>query len=322
MIGLDTSHVSTFANLLHNPFEPFHIPGAKVVAAFSGGSPDMPVSISRVGGFTAELRDRHGVAILDSPQRVADACDLIFIHASDGRTHPELFRAVAGRGKPVFLDKPFAISASDAEEIFKIAEATGTRVFGSSAFRYADDLVNALTSIRESGERIETCRVRCWLPIQETQGRYFWYGIHAAEMLLAIMGPGVRDVEASGDADRDTIVVRHRDGRESHIDGSRSDGTFEIRLQTDRRQLLVNLASSMPALSARILWTALDVLTEGSFPRVWSATLAGSVAGPRRGRAFDPAPAETIEIVRVLDAAQRSYASRERVPVEQLVLQE
>ena len=104
----------------------------------------MEISISRVSGFTNELRTMYGVPIMDSPEAVADASDLILILASDGRLHLGLFKSVVGRGKPVFVDKPFAISADDAEEIFKIAADTGTHVFASSGFRYADGLVAAL----------------------------------------------------------------------------------------------------------------------------------------------------------------------------------
>src|SRR5262249_49730212 len=106
LIGLDTSHASTFTSILHNANDPFHIPGAKVVAAYPGGSPDMPVSISRVAGFTHELKNRYGVRIADSPEDVAENSDLIFILSSDGRTHPGLLRSVVGCSKPVFLDKP------------------------------------------------------------------------------------------------------------------------------------------------------------------------------------------------------------------------
>jgi hypothetical protein len=64
-----------------------------------------------------------------------------------------------------------------------------------------------------------------------------------------------------------------------------------------------------------VLWAALDVLTGGQFPKLWGAALAGSVSGPRPGRAFDPDGKETFEIVRLLDAAQRSYGSQQRVVV-------
>ena len=313
LVGLDTSHAPTFTKILHDPYDPFHIPGAKVVAAYPGGSADMEISISRVGAFAGELRDKYGVQILDAPEKVAEVCDLVLILASDGRTHPALFRAVAKYGKPVFVDKPFAILVRDAQEIFAISKETGTRVFGSSAFRYADGLVSALYSIRDAGERVKTCRIRYWLQIQETQGRYFWYGIHGAEMLLATMGRGVREVQVSSSADQDSITVWHEDGRESCMVGSRDDGEFRLSIETDRRKLDVDLTPSMPSLSARILWTVLDVLTEGQYPRLWRATAAGSVSGDRLGRELDPAREETMELVRLLDAAQRSYSSGHKV---------
>jgi predicted dehydrogenase len=315
LIGLDTSHASTFTSILHNPNDPFHIPGARVVAAYPGGSPDMPISISRVAGFANELRDTYRVRIMDSPEDVAEACDLVFILASDGRVHPALFRTVAGRGKPVFVDKPFAVSASDAQDMVTLAAESGTRVFASSAFRYADGLVRVLHSIQAAGERVKTCRVRYWLQIQETQGRYFWYGIHGAEMLRAIMGPGVHEVEASGSGDHDSITVWHNDGRQSSIIGSRSAGTFHVSIETDERQLDIDLGASMPSLAARLLWAALDVLTEGQFPRLWGATVAGSVSGPRPGRALDPDAGETLEVIRLLDAAQRSYTAQQNITV-------
>src|SRR5205807_2344852 len=92
LIGLDTTHATTFTDLLHNPYNNDHIPGAKVVAAFPGGSSDMAISASRVGGFTAELKEKYQVPILDSPAAVAEAADVVFIISADGRTHPGLFR--------------------------------------------------------------------------------------------------------------------------------------------------------------------------------------------------------------------------------------
>ena len=315
LVGLDTSHAPAFTKILHDPYDPFHIPGAQVVAAYPGGSPDMEISISRVEGFTRELRDTYGVHILDAPEKVADACDYIFILASDGRVHPALFRSVADRRKPVFVDKPFAVSVADAEEMFTLAAKSGTRIFASSAFRYADDLVKALESIRCAGERVRACRVRCWLPVQETQGRYFWYGIHAAEMVLASMGIGACEVEAAGTGEQDEIKIRHRDGRESSIVGSASHNVFHVTIQTNARQIDVDLSSSMPALASRLLRAALDVLSAGKFPRLWSATDAGSVSGRRPSRRLDPSIEETMEIVKLLDAAQRSYDVRQRMAV-------
>jgi hypothetical protein len=200
--------------------------------------------------------------------------------------------------------------------MFAHAAETGSRVFASSAFRYADDLVNALNSIRASGERVKTCRVRYWLQIQETQGRYFWYGIHASEMLLAVMGKGVREVDASGYGDQDAINVSYEDGRQSSLIGCQTDGTFHVSIETDKRTLEVDLSASMSSLAARVLAAALDVLTEGKFPRLWGATAAGSVSGNRPGRFLDPDNEETLRVISLLDAAQRSHSSKEKATLE------
>src|SRR5205807_6300085 len=61
IIGLDTSHVTAFTSLLNDPKVRPELAGCKVVAAFPGGSPDIPSSKDRVEGFTKTLRDKYGV---------------------------------------------------------------------------------------------------------------------------------------------------------------------------------------------------------------------------------------------------------------------
>jgi predicted dehydrogenase len=311
LIGLDTTHALTFTDLLHNPYNDDHIPGAKIVAAFPGGSADMPISASRVESFTAQLRTKYNVPIMDSPEAVADAADVVFILSSDGRTHPGLFRSVAGRGRPVFVDKPFAISGEEAELIFSIARETNTKVFATSAFRYADGLVTALKNIHASAEKIKSCKVIYWGQIEPTQGRFFWYGIHGAEMLMTVMGKGVAAVEVRAIGNADIIEVQHNDGRRSSMIGQHNNGTFQVSIETDRRNLQIDIGGPV---SARVLAAALDVLTPGGYPRLWRASDAGSVTG-RQSRAFDPDQAETLEVIALLDAAQRSHASGQQVVV-------
>src|SRR2546423_8928492 len=48
IIGCDTSHVIAFTETLNNPLAKGHIAGGKVVAAFKGGSQDIPASANRV----------------------------------------------------------------------------------------------------------------------------------------------------------------------------------------------------------------------------------------------------------------------------------
>jgi predicted dehydrogenase len=309
LIGLDTTHATTFSSILNDPYNYLHIPGARVVAGYAGGSPDMEMSIGRVPAFTAEVRDRYGVAIKQSPAEVAEAADLVFILSCDARVHLPLLKSIAPYGKPIFVDKPMALSYDEAVQMFDLAEQHQAPLFATSGFRYTNGLVDMLGKIKANDEKIERCEIRYWLQIQPTQGRYYWYGIHASEMAIAVMGPGVAEVHAQEDGDSDTINVRQSDGRTFQLIGSKSNGTFSVRIWTDRGEHFVDLAASMGSLSSNTLWAVLDNLTRGTFPRLWTATDIGSVAGHRPSRIVDPNKAQTLDVIRVLDMAQRSLAS-------------
>ena len=88
MIGLDTSHATAFTDILNNPNAKDHVSGARVVAAFKGGSPDIESSWSRVEEYTRVLRDQQGVAIVDSIEELCRRVDVVFLESVDGRISP------------------------------------------------------------------------------------------------------------------------------------------------------------------------------------------------------------------------------------------
>jgi hypothetical protein len=61
IIGTDTSHVPVFTREFNDSTAPGFVPGFRVVAAWKGGSPDIPDSATRVDGFANELHDTYGV---------------------------------------------------------------------------------------------------------------------------------------------------------------------------------------------------------------------------------------------------------------------
>ena len=63
IIGLDTSHVIAFTSILNDTKRKDHVPGAKVIAAYKGGSPDVTASATRVDKFTAEKDFGHEVDV-------------------------------------------------------------------------------------------------------------------------------------------------------------------------------------------------------------------------------------------------------------------
>src|SRR5688500_10103560 len=93
LIGLDTSHAGAFTQLLNDPARADHVPGARVVAAFKGGSPDVEASATRVDKFTTELRDKWGIEIVGSIEELVKKVDAVMVTSVDGRTHLPQARA-------------------------------------------------------------------------------------------------------------------------------------------------------------------------------------------------------------------------------------
>ena len=136
IIGLDTSHVVSFANVFNRKDDSFLLSGAgKILKAYPGGSRLFSESWSRVEKFTQIMRE-SGAEIVGSIADLADM-DAFLLTSCDGRQHPEQFRELAPLGKPVFIDKPMACSYAEALEIVRLAEAYKTPVMTASSIRYA-----------------------------------------------------------------------------------------------------------------------------------------------------------------------------------------
>ncbi len=108
----------------------------RVVAAYPGGSPDIPSSRDRVAGYTKELREKFGVTIVGSIDELLASVDVVLLESVDGRPHLEQARPVFQARKPVFIDKPVAGSLADAIAIFELARETNTPCFSSSSLRF------------------------------------------------------------------------------------------------------------------------------------------------------------------------------------------
>lgn len=223
MIGLDTSHAVTFTRLLNDASEMHHVPGGKVTVAWPGGSSDFAKSYTRVNEFTDILKSQFGVRILKSPEEVAASSDAILLTAVDGRTHPEWFRRIAGFGKPVFIDKPFAVSVKDAEEIARIGRNNRVPLMSSSPRRFSQALIETLAN----GDKGAVNGADAFGPlrIEPTQGGLFWYGIHTVETLYAILGRGCVSVTAIASPNHETVVGVWKDGRIGVFRGDLGENT-------------------------------------------------------------------------------------------------
>jgi hypothetical protein len=217
IIGTDTSHATAFATLLNGG----KIPGAKIVAAYKGGSADVESSRTRVDGYAKELQTKWGVEIVDDIPTLASKVDAILLLSVDGRTHLQQFKAALAAKKPVFIDKPLASTLADAREIARLAKDAGVPWFSASSLRYSE--------ITSSLDGPGILGAMAWGPgpfEEHHQLELSWYAIHPIEILFTLMGPGCEEVTRVAGAESDEITCKWKDGRLGTVRALRPYGTY------------------------------------------------------------------------------------------------
>ncbi len=208
IVGTDTSHVVEFTRMLNDPNDPEHVPGAKVTAAWEGGSADVEESASRRDKYAAQLRSKWNIKIYPDIPSLLKNVDAVLLESLDGRVHLEQAKQVFAGHKPVFIDKPLADSLEDARAIAGLAKEVGVPWFSASSLRYAD-WVQSLKQPRNDG-------VITWGPGPQEPHQHLdlsWYAVHPIEVLYALMGPGCEEVTRISTANADVITGRWKDGR-------------------------------------------------------------------------------------------------------------
>jgi predicted dehydrogenase len=197
IIGLDTSHVTAFTDII-NKDNKGPLENMRVVAAFPGGSPDLDISVreDRLPRFTKILRDKHKVEMVKSIDLLLDKVDAVLLESVDGRPHLKQVTPVIKAGKPVFIDKPIAASLADTIEIFELAKKHKVPCFSSSSLRFSDKLKGLAKD--ESIGKLQRCDTTG--PVNPLKGHpeLFFYGIHGIEMLYTVMGTGCESVTWKG----------------------------------------------------------------------------------------------------------------------------
>ena len=219
LIGLDTSHVIAFTSRFNEPDNPNHVPGATVIAAFKGGSPDIPSSINRVPGYTKTLTEKYGVKIYDNIAKMCQDVDAVLLTSVDGRPHLAQARPVIAAGKPLFIDKPVAGSLKDAVEIFQLARKAKVPCFSSSSLRWYPGVVQVATA--DIGE-LRSVISYGPAPSEPHHPSLFWYGIHPTESLFTVLGAGCQSVVATETENSIVVTGKWANGRIGTLQGIRS----------------------------------------------------------------------------------------------------
>lgn len=214
----------------------FHAP---LVAATAGLTPAVIVTANpeRAERARAEHPEAEVVPSPDDLFAQADDLDLIVV-STPNRTHVPLAMRAIDAGKPVVVDKPFAPTAAEAEQITDAARAAevGLTVFQNR--RFDSDFLTVRT-VLDSGRLGEVFRFESrydrWVPKPrdnwrelgdpaEAGGLLYDLGAHIIDQALQLFGPATEvyaelDQRRPGvEVDDDVFVaLRHENGVRSHL---------------------------------------------------------------------------------------------------------
>jgi predicted dehydrogenase len=199
IVGSDNSHAIAFSKLCNVPDNNLRVEGAQVVAVF-GEEEERTKEVAQEGSIPK---------IVEKPEDMIgeiDAALVVFRHGGKHRQYTEPFLKA---GIPTFVDKPLAVSSSDAKAMLELADSNGTPLTSFSTLRYAGDML----SFKQEADELEiTSAVFSGPADRESEyGGLPFYGVHIAEMMQALYGPGVRSVSAT-QHEKNIVAALHYEG--------------------------------------------------------------------------------------------------------------
>jgi hypothetical protein len=222
ILDFDTSHAVEFTKRLNHKdvAEDQWVDGARVVIGCPGESRMAP---QRIKEYTPQM-EKLGVPLVQKPEEMIGKVDGMLVESLEGGPHYERARPFLEAGIPCFIDKPFTCSVADARKIVKLAEKKKVPVFSSSSLRYAPELMEYLADDAKHGKVVGALAYgpASLSEKQEHNPGLFHYGIHAVEVLYAVMGPGCRRVTCTHEKDVDVVTGQWEGGRVASVRGIRS----------------------------------------------------------------------------------------------------
>ncbi|MDD5598322.1 MAG: Gfo/Idh/MocA family oxidoreductase [Victivallaceae bacterium] len=152
----------------------------------------------------------NGVREAASIEQVVDESDCIVVLSPDNsEMHEELADLALRSGKAVYVDKPIAPSLAVARKLFEKAGKYNTPMMSCSALRFTPELENALRN-DIGGSPIHFTSIK-------GGGDFATYAIHQLEMLVMLMGPGVKRVLQCGTEKTILMIMEYHDKRRASI---------------------------------------------------------------------------------------------------------
>jgi hypothetical protein len=222
IIGSDTSHCSAFAQLINNKSC-----DSKVTVVLPHFSRGVPLSMNRKEGIEKILFEDLGLERVPSVQQLIEKVDAVLLLAFDPVARISFFKELSAYQKPVFIDKPIALSATEANEVFSLSEISGTPIMSSSALRY-DPVISVASKLEES--KLKSVEINGPLVFEDHLPGYFWYGIHLIEIMYTLYRSSPDCIRIEQRKDAEILISQWSNGQKAAIRGDLNGNTsFSIK---------------------------------------------------------------------------------------------
>ena len=284
-IGLDTSHTIEFTKRFQDPACPKEdrIEGVRVISCMRFETPFQ----NREGLDKRQKQlEEWGVKVTENYNEAVKGADALMLEINDAALHLEYFRKAAELGKPIYLDKPLADTAQNGRNILKIAAEKKIKVFSTSSLRYDAGFISASAKIPAP----QFAHVYGPLGKAASGSSIVWYGVHCFEMLVRAMGKGAEKVSAAKTDSGAVITVQYSGKRRGVVELNEGAWVYggELRLADKAEPFVVDSGKLYTNLCNKIA----EFLKTG----------------------VSPVPLEeTMEVMVLLDAAERAYNTGEEI---------
>lgn len=224
--------------------------------------------------------EKNGVQRKRSIAEVVESVDALMVLAPDNLAdHLALCEQVLPAGKPTFIDKLLSPILPDAEQIVRLAQQHSTPITSSSALRFAVELEamrpNLTDTVLEAFAR--------------GMGEWMGYGVHTVALIAALMGTGATRVIDIGTPASRNLAIDYADGRRAFVEVRDCENMWNV----------------FPWVFGARVGDTYHVDTVKDYTGFYRNLMVMVVKFFKTGEP-PVSPQEALEMVRILDAANRS----------------
>ena len=204
ILGSENTHSFVFAKIIRGG-DSFGVgcPDFEIIGAY-GNSDEANEKLKNIGvNYIAQ-----------KPDEFVGKVDAVMITARHGDKHLKYAEPYFKSGIPMFIDKPFTISESDAVELIKKAKENNCLLCGGSSLKFAYELKQIKNRVQKmltvDKKRLIGGAVSAPLIYLENSGGFFFYSQHLLEMVLEVFGENVKSVIAYKKPEKNNVTVIFR----------------------------------------------------------------------------------------------------------------